>query len=148
MIKFFFFHHLFQVIIIGSWIFSLIFNTPIFLMIKVEGNACVNVWVYGGDWIPKAYYLIWSAMVVLAVVLMAGLYSRIVYTLWFKRDIDQGNELTFQQRVSCKKQIQYLYVSFTSIFCGFLSDMFPVCRPPDSDVTSFGFASLFIHRAL
>ena len=97
---------MFQVIIIGSWIFSLIFNTPMFLMIKVEGSACVNVWVYGEDWITKAYDLVWSAMVGLAVVLMAGLYSRIVYTLWFKRDPE--NEITFQQRVSIKKQFHYV----------------------------------------
>lgn len=77
-----------------------------FLMIKVEGNACVNVWVYGNEWIPKAYDLLWSAMVGLAVVLMAGLYSRIVYTLWFKHG--RENEITFQQRVSIKKQDQYL----------------------------------------
>ena len=110
-----------------------------FLMIKVEGSACVNVWVYGEDWIPKAYDLVWSAMVGLAVVLMAGLYSRIVYTLWFKRDPD--NEITFQQRVSIKKQFHYvrfLRVPYT----------FPVYKPPDSVVTTFnGFASLFIHRA-
>ena len=97
---------MFQVIIVGSWIFSLIFNTPMFLIIKVKGNACVNVWVYGEDWIPKAYDLLWSTMVGLAVVLMAGLYSRIVYTLWFKRDPE--NEITFQQRVSIKKQFQYV----------------------------------------
>ena len=78
---------------------------PMFLMIKVEGNTCVNAWVYGEDWIPKAYDLLWSATVGLAVVLMAGLYSRIVYTLWFKRDLDQGNEINFQHRVSSKKQI-------------------------------------------
>ena len=77
-----------------------------FLMIKVEGNACVNVWVYGEDWIPKAYDLLWSTMVGLAVLLMAGLYSRIVYTLWFKRDPE--NEITFQQRVSIKKQFHYV----------------------------------------
>ena len=71
-------------------------------MIKVEGNTCVNAWVYGEDWIPKAYDLLWSATVGLAVVLMAGLYSRIVYTLWFKRDHDLDNEVTFQQRVSIK----------------------------------------------
>ena len=77
-----------------------------FLMIKVEGSACVNTWVYGEDWIPKAYDLVWSAMVGLAVVLMAGLYSRIVYTLWFKHDPE--NEITFQQRVSIKKQFHYV----------------------------------------
>ena len=76
-----------------------------FLMIKVEGNACVNVWVYGEDWIPKAYDLLWSAMVGLAVILMAALYSRIVYTLWFKRDLDQENEVSFQQRVSIRNDL-------------------------------------------
>ena len=30
---------------------------------------------------------------------MAGLYSRVVYTLWFKRDV-HDNQLAFQQRVS------------------------------------------------
>ena len=74
-----------------------------FLMIKVEGKACVNMWVYGEDWIPKAYDLLWSAMVGVAVLLLAGLYSRIVYTLWFKHDRD--NQLTFQPRVSIKVPI-------------------------------------------
>ena len=69
-------------------------------MIKVEGNACVNVWVYGEDWLPKAYDLLWSALVGFAVVLMAGLYSKIVHTLWFKRDRSNEAEVTFQQRVS------------------------------------------------
>ena len=86
-------------------------------MIKVEDNACVNMWVYGEDWKPKAYELLWSAMVVLAVVLMAGLYSRIVYTLWFKRDLD--NEVTFQRRVSNKIPIsvRFFFASFFHVSC-------------------------------
>ena len=77
-----------------------------FLMIEVEGSACVNALVYGEDWIPKAYHLLWSAMVGVAVILMVGLHSRIVYALWPKRDRD--NELTFQQRVSIQKQDHYV----------------------------------------
>lgn len=50
---------------------------------------------------PKAYDLLWSSMVGVAVVLMAGLYSRIVCTQWLKRDVN-GNQLDFQQRVSIK----------------------------------------------
>ena len=83
-------------------------------MIKVEGNACVNAWVYGEDWIPKAYDLLCSVIVGLAVILMAGLYTRIVYTLWFKRDLD--NEVTFQQRVSIE-----ITISVRFFFCEFLS---------------------------
>ena len=59
----------------------------------------MNIWVYGEDWMPKAYDILWSCTVLLAVVLMAGLYSTVVYTLWFKRDV-HDNQLAFQQRVS------------------------------------------------
>ena len=54
-------------------------------------------------WLRRAFFLFFSAIVVAAMVMMAGLYSRIVYTLWFKRD--QENQLTFQQRVSINKQV-------------------------------------------
>ena len=53
---------------------------------------------------PKAYDILWSSTVLLAVVMMAALYSRIVYTLWFKRDV-QDNQLAFQQRVSVKVDV-------------------------------------------
>ena len=82
-------------------------------MLKVVGNECLNKVVYEEDWKPKAYELLWSAMIVLAVVLMVGLYSRIVYTLWFKRDLD--NEVAFQQRVSIE-----IAVSVRVFFCEFL----------------------------
>jgi len=56
------------------------------------------------EWLRRAFFLFLSAIVVAAMVMMAGLYSRIVYTLWFKGD--QENQLTFQQRVSINKQVQ------------------------------------------
>ena len=54
---------------------------------------------------PKAYFLYWSAIIVVAMAIMAGLYSRIVYTLWFKRHPE--NQLTFQMMVSINQQVQY-----------------------------------------
>jgi len=58
------------------------------------------------EWMPKAYFLYWSTTIVaIAMAIMTGLYSRIVYTLWFKRDHD--NQLTFQQRVSIDNEVQY-----------------------------------------
>ena len=47
---------------------------------------------------PMAYDLLWSGMVIVGVVMMAGLYSRIVYTLWFKQDYN--NQHVFRQSVS------------------------------------------------
>ena len=89
-------------IIPGSWIFSLIVNIPLFLALSVKDNACV--WMFE-EWMPKAYFFSCSAIVVVAMAIMAALYSRIVYTLWFKRNPD--NQLTFQQRVSINTGVEY-----------------------------------------
>jgi len=83
------------VIIPGSWIFALIFFIPDITGLNVKDNACVRM---GKAWLQKASFLLWSVIVVAAMILMAGLYSRIVYTLWFKRDPE--NQLAFQQMVS------------------------------------------------
>ena len=88
-------------IIVGSWIFSFIVVTPSILSVNVKDNACVSM---VEEWMSKAYFLLWSAVVVVAMAIMAGLYSRIVYTLWFKRNPD--NQLTFQQRVSINTLVE------------------------------------------
>ena len=59
------------------------------------------------EWMSKAYFLLWSAVVVVAMAIMAGLYSRIVYTLWFKRNPDNQLSDTFQQRVSINTHVKY-----------------------------------------
>jgi len=89
------------VIIVGSWIFSFIVVTPSILSVNVKDNACVSM---VEEWMSKAYFLLWSAVVVVTVAIMVGLYSRIVYTLWFKRNPD--NQLTFQQRVSINTLVE------------------------------------------
>ena len=48
------------------------------------------------------YSLAWLFLIVLSLVMMVVLYSRVVYTLWFKQDDD--NQLTSQQRVSVPYQ--------------------------------------------
>ena len=98
----------FQVIIPFAWIFSLIFNTPWFLFLQVQDNRCKNVPMYGQDWIPKAYHWLFSGLVAVSVVIMAVLYSRIVYTLWIKPVGD--NQAAFQQRVSASNNTKALNV--------------------------------------
>ena len=97
-----FYAFLFQVIIPGSWIFALILEIPLFVVLNVKDNACVPM---NKGWLLKTSFLLKSATVVAAMILMAGLYCRIIYTLWFKRDSE--NQLTFQQRVSIRKQIHH-----------------------------------------
>ncbi|XP_020627707.1 pyroglutamylated RFamide peptide receptor-like [Orbicella faveolata] len=109
-----------KVIIPGSWIFSLVVNIPLFLALNVKDNACV--WM-DEEWMPKAYFLYWSAIVVVAMATMALLYSRIVYNLWFKRDPE--NQLTFQQRgvLRVRKRVTLMGVTVTAIF--------GICWAPD-----------------
>ena len=63
--------------------------------LNVKDSACVRM---DEEWLQRAFFLFISAFLVAAMVLMAGLYSRIVYALWFKRDPE--NQLSLQMRVS------------------------------------------------
>ena len=58
----------------------------------------------------------WFVFAVLSMALMAGLYTRVVYHLWFKRNDD--NQLTYQQRVS-DKDVSLAFIQFTNIFFRF-----------------------------
>jgi len=99
------------VIIPGSWVFALIVVIPKITGLNVKDNACVRM---DEEWLQKVEFLLWLAIVVAAMVLMAGLYSRIVYALWFKRDPE--NQFAFPQRVSINKQVQHvnIFVSLSS----------------------------------
>ena len=72
---------------------------------NLKDNVCV--WM-DKEWLQKSFVLLWTVIVVAAMVLMTGLYSRIVFALWFKRHPE--NQLTFQQRVSINKQVQQVNI--------------------------------------
>ena len=105
-----FYAFLCQVIIPGSWIFALIVEIPLSLALNVKDNACV--WI-NERWLLKTCFLLRSAIVVAAMILMAGLYCRIIYTLWFKSN--PKNQPTFQRRVSINKQVQHENIFFCFI---------------------------------
>lgn len=87
-------------IISGSWIFSLILNIPQILVWKFDkkSNSCVFNWPE--EWMRKAHLevLKWDILISLTLLVMVVMYSRVIYTLWFKRNHD--NQLNHQQRVS------------------------------------------------
>ena len=106
----------FQVIFPGIWVFALILNIPVFLVVdtlKVKSrNFCVYVWPEA--WMGKAYS--WTLLVFQTLIplpLMIVLYSRVVYTLWFRGNDD--NQLTHQQMVSVRNP-QEFFCLFSS--CG------------------------------
>ena len=66
----------------------------------MNGNSCVDT--IPENWMPDAITVTVDCVVLLPLALMVALYSRVVYTLWFKRNDD--NQLNQQQRVSFSKK--------------------------------------------
>jgi len=94
----------FQVIIFSSWIFALVVNLPLFLVTTFDDSTGDCKWNWpdrtldGRSWMGAAYDTIWLVLLaIIPLIVMTALYSRVVYTLWFKRD--DNNELAFQQKV-------------------------------------------------
>ncbi|XP_020626588.1 pyroglutamylated RFamide peptide receptor-like [Orbicella faveolata] len=106
-----------MVIIPGAWIFSLIVNIPVFLVVNFdnESGTCAREWPE--KWMPRAYNVAW--FVILAVIpltLMVGFYSRVIYTLWFKQIDDSA--LTHQQKgvLRVRKRVTLAVVVVSVIF--------------------------------
>ena len=83
------------------WIFSAILEIPEFLNDqfdkKIDPKFCIRVWPDHQKWILKALFYVSFVIGIVSFMLMVGLYSGVVYTLWFKSDDD--NELTYRQKV-------------------------------------------------
>ena len=101
----------FQVIFPGIWVFALILNIPLFLVVdtlKVKSNNfCVYVWPEA--WMGKTYS--WTLLVFQTLIplpLMIAMYSRVVYTLWFKRN--DHSQVKNQQMVSAQNPLR-IYLS-------------------------------------
>ena len=59
------------------------------------------MYIWPEEWMVKTYQTLkWNLLTALTLLVMVVLYSRIVYTLWFKRDDDV--QLTRQQIVCTK----------------------------------------------
>lgn len=106
-----------KVIIPGSWIFSLIITFPGFLVTNFDKKLESCGETFPGKWMAEAYSLTWIlATTALPLALMVGLYSMVVYTLWFKRNED--NELTYQQQgvMKVRKRVTLMVITVSSIF--------------------------------
>ncbi|XP_078367672.1 pyroglutamylated RF-amide peptide receptor-like [Oculina patagonica] len=104
-----------KVIVLGSWMFSLVFCMPAFLTRNVKRNICVQTWP-GQEWLIRASHWMWTGLIILALALMVGFYSRVVYTLWVKRNDD--SQTTYQQRgvIRVRKRVTLMAVTVTALF--------------------------------
>ncbi|XP_020626597.1 pyroglutamylated RFamide peptide receptor-like, partial [Orbicella faveolata] len=107
-----------KVIIPVTWICAIILNLPLMIVKDVietkSGNSCVSIWPE--DWMGKAYSVAWFVGVFIPLIVMIGLYSRVVYALWFKGS--NGSQLTQQQKgvMKVRKRVTLMVVAVTAIF--------------------------------
>ena len=105
---------LLQVIIPCVWISSSILNIPSYMVLHFDktSNSCGDSWPK--KWMVKAFTLMWDTFAVFSMVLMVVLYSKVVYTLWFKRS--DNNQLTYQQKVRVNSECHYNEVCNSPIY--------------------------------
>lgn len=106
----------FKVIVLSSWVFSLIFNSPkVFVRtFDDQKNHCVQSWPK--RWMITASCLTWLFLIVVSVGIMIVLYSKVVYTLWYKPN--DGNPLNYQQRsvLKVRKRVTLMVLTVSVIF--------------------------------
>ena len=90
-----------QLIIPGSWILAVIISIPKFIKLDFVEDQNPNYCIYDYDWplewMEKAFLLAGICIPMLCFTLMMGLYSRVIYTMYFKRD--DHTQHTCQQQV-------------------------------------------------
>ena len=107
-------------IIAGSWIFSPLFSIPLFLVTGFNKSTNTCAQIFPEKWMAIVNSWAWFLLPALSTALMAGLYSRVVYTLWFKKNVD--GQLTFQQQVNAIRveSLDNLMSQKLRVYCIFL----------------------------
>ena len=73
-------------------------NGPEFLAKNFDKELDFCTQMFPEEWMGKAYSLTWFLVFgIFPVSLMTTVYSRVVYTLWFKRE--ESNEYNYRQQV-------------------------------------------------
>ncbi|XP_058966861.1 QRFP-like peptide receptor [Pocillopora verrucosa] len=110
--------HKLKVILLCSWIFSVIFNIPLFLARtykREDGkNHCVLSWPK--KWMSTANCYAWLFLVVAAVGLMITLYSQVVLPLWLKPKSCVPLSYKQQGVIRVRKRITMMVITVSVIF--------------------------------
>ena len=85
-----------------------------------ENNSCV--FTSSEKWINKAYILTWEIVVALTLILMVVSHSKVVYTVWFKRNDD--HQLLHQQRVRGMLGLEGYGLCWVSGMCHWMESHF------------------------
>ena len=103
-----------QVIIPSYWVVALIINIPCVMITKVDGTTGERRELWSKKWMGKTNsQLSWLLLVTcVPLTVMIGLYSRVVYKLWFKPTINTSNNPTLRQKV--RQYAEDIYIKMPS----------------------------------
>ena len=125
-----------KVIIPACWLFSLVWNFPLFLVVKYskELDFCYEEWPL--EWYMNAYSLGWLIVIgILPLSIMTSLYSRVVFNLWVRGH--QPVELTQRAVIKSRKRVTKMVLTVT-VVCA-------VCWLPNLIVYVLDFYGLIMH---
>lgn len=106
-----------KAIISGCWIFSVALNMPLFLATRFDSSISDCKWIWPEKWIGAAYDSVWLVLLaIIPLTVMTGLYSKVVYMLWFKRN--EENEVAHQQKgvLKVRKRVTLSVITVSAIF--------------------------------
>ncbi|XP_074621337.1 QRFP-like peptide receptor isoform X2 [Acropora palmata] len=107
-----------KLLVLGSWVFAFVLQLPQLLKKefnrKINPHRCTSTW--SEKWVTRGFFLTWLVFFVVCTTLMAGLYSRIVHALWFKRDQDNSATCHQQGVLKVRKRVTLMVVVVTVIF--------------------------------
>jgi len=105
-----------KVMIPGVWMLSLFINIPPFLIWHFDEERDSCVYIYPEEWMAVGYNLLWDALALFPLILMVVSYSRVVYTLWFKRNYDFQNNQHQMAAMKARKRVSLMVVTISAIF--------------------------------
>ncbi|KAL9970888.1 hypothetical protein ACROYT_G023341 [Oculina patagonica] len=106
-----------KVIIPCCWIFAWALNMPLILVTTFDESIGDCIWDWPESWMGAANETTWLVLLaIIPLIVMTGLYSRVVYTLWFKRN--DSHELAFRQKgvIKVRKRVTLSVITVSAIF--------------------------------
>jgi len=105
-----------KIIIPGCWIFAWTLNIPLIMVTNFDKETGDCKWMWPEQWMGAANETTWLVgLAFIPLMVMTGLYSRVVHMLWFKRN---DNELANRQRgvLRVRKRATLSVITVSAIF--------------------------------
>ncbi|XP_048581324.1 galanin receptor 2a [Nematostella vectensis] len=106
--------------VVSCWLFSLLFNAPLFYVIHYDSEMkfCMESWPNAV--LAQINSTCWFVMIgLIPVTIMVGLYSKVIYSLWIKKEESADNTQLGTKRVRKKVTKTVLTVSIIYTLCWF-----------------------------